>query len=97
MKTYAGYPEHVDAAAEDLAPASGDVAVRAAKADGTVHRISELVHQALSHPAPPADTVRRARELADGLDVAAAAGRRLLALIDAEARERAANKSKAPK
>lgn len=81
---YPGYPHYLQAGARalQLKGEQADGAVRIAKRQAAVIEISSLVVQALGNPdGPHPDTIRRVRELVEGLYVAAEGAERMLALI----------------
>ena len=80
MSAYSGYPVYLTEAA--LALGIGLPAVADAGRQPAIHSLSSLIGQALEQGTPHADTLRRVRELRDGLLVAAAAAIQLVHLVD---------------
>jgi hypothetical protein len=80
MAVYPGYPPYVEQAAVELG--LPHAAIADAQRQPAVHQISSLVSQVLAEGPRHTDTVRRLRELRDGLCVAALAGILLTQLVD---------------
>jgi len=80
-RPYPGYPAYVERAREALD--ASDVVAALAKGQPALHELSNLIGQALARPeGPHPDTVRRARELARALCVAAEAALHMQGLIE---------------